>query len=356
MHVIRWEYYPEAAHHPVTRSFIESMAKRQKRPKTIDAYARNLEDLIRVFKQEQVDLVEAQPADIDTYIDNLHHRPPPNGRERILYATGRGLSDATIRQRIVTARLFYDFCIFRKYRSDTINPVPRGNYGFGGTKPERGPLLVRERLPWIPPDDVWVTLVSYVLQHESLRNQAMILLAYDGALRRQELLSLTLSDIDWSTGLLTIQPESTKSGRMRNVPFSTSTELLLQRYIRTDRRQILEGFGGDVSGPLFLSESHRNPGLPLSIGAFNDVIDHLRQQMDLPQLHPHTFRHLRCTVLKRSGLSLDDIALFAGHKSVTTTQIYLHLAPTELSKRIRSATAPFDAHMQRLIEKGINHE
>jgi len=184
----------------------------------------------------------------------------------------------------------------------------------------------------------------------------MILLAYDSALRRQELLSLTIRDIDWSTGLLTIQPESTKSGRMRNVPFSTSTELLLQRYIRTDRRQILEGFGGDVSGPLFLSESHRNPGLPLSIGAFNDVIDHLRQQMDLPQLHPHTFRHLRCTVLKRSGLSLDDIALFAGHKSVTTTQVYLHLAPTELSKRIRSATAPFDAHMQRLIEKGINHE
>src|SRR5947209_18518352 len=103
MHVIRWEYYPEAAHHPVTRSFIESMAKRQKRPKTIDAYARNLEDLIRVFQQEQVDLGEAQLADIDTFIDNLHHRPPPNGRERIFYATGRGLYDATIRQRTITA-------------------------------------------------------------------------------------------------------------------------------------------------------------------------------------------------------------------------------------------------------------
>ena len=73
----------------------------------------------------------------------------------------------------------------------------------------------------------------------------------------------------------------------------------------------------------------------------------------LPGSVNHAWRGL---VLKRSGLSLDDIALFAGHKSVATTQLYLHLAPTELSKRIRAATAPFDAHMQRLIEEVISHE
>lgn len=351
-----WERYPEMARHPVTRAFIESMCKRQKRPKTIDAYARNLEDLLRVFGEARVDLLEAQPADMDTYLDQLHQRPPPSKRAHIVYTTGRGLSDATIRQRLVTARLFYDFCILRNYRTDKINPVPRGNYGFGGTQPERGPLPVRQRLPWIPTDEVWEAIIRYVLQHESLRNQAMIFLAYDGALRRQELLSLTLPAIDWSTGLITIPAESTKSGWMRTVPFSTSTELLLQRYIQTDRRQILAGFGGEVSGPLFLSQSHRNPGRPLRIGAFNDVIAHLRQQLHLPHLHPHTFRHLRCTVLKRCGLPLDDIALFAGHKSVATTQLYLHLAPTELSKRIRSATAPFDAHLQHLIQQAIRYE
>lgn len=186
---ISWEQYPETARHPVTRAFIESMGKRQKRPKTIDASARNLEDLLHIFEQAHVELIEAQPADIDTYLDQLHQRPPPPRRVHILYTTGRGLSDATIRQRIVTARLFYDFCIVRNYRADKTNPVPRGHYGFGGTTPERGPLPVRQRLPWIPTDEVWETIVRYVLQYESLRNQAMIFLAYDSALRRQELLS-----------------------------------------------------------------------------------------------------------------------------------------------------------------------
>src|SRR5258706_11516167 len=116
MQKIKKQYYPYVAERPIAHAFIEAQAKRQKRPKTVDAYARNIEDLLRVFAQKQIDPIEAQPADIDTYIDNLHHRLPPQGRERILYTTGRGLSDATIRQRIVTARLFYDFCIFRNYR------------------------------------------------------------------------------------------------------------------------------------------------------------------------------------------------------------------------------------------------
>src|SRR6266702_6808022 len=103
MQEIKWQYYPQVAENPIARAFIEAQAKRQKRPKTVDAYARNIEDLIRVFEREQLDLIEAQPADIDTYIDDLHHRPPPQGREHNLYTTGRGLSDATIRQRIVTA-------------------------------------------------------------------------------------------------------------------------------------------------------------------------------------------------------------------------------------------------------------
>ncbi len=194
------------------------------------------------------------------------------------------------------------------------------------------------------------------MAYESTRNQLMILLAYDGALRREELVSLRVDDFDWSARFVTIRPETSKSGWQRTVTYSHSTAALLNRYLWDERTNILAAFGGDKNGPLFLSESNRNAGCAITLGTFNDVIEHLRVVVDLPHLTTHTFRHLRCTVLKRCGIDLQDIALYAGHKSVATTQIYIHLAPSELNKRIREATVPFDARMERLIGSVTPHE
>jgi len=356
MQTIDWSRYPRVADLAPGRAFIESLAKRQKRPKTVDAYARNVEDLLRSFGAvEPRRVLDADGAAIDSYLDVLHARAPARAAKGdVTYITGHKLSDNTIRQRIVTARLFYDFCIRRGYRADPVNPVPRGSRGGDGALPRRGPVPGHPRLPWTPPDEIWDRIVLHVLAHESRRNAALFVLAYDCALRREEVMHLRLDDIDWAYQLVTVRAETSKGGRERRVPFSTFTELLLKRYIRADRRHILEAFGGDPSGPLFVSESNRNLGAPVRMGTLNDVVEKIRARLDLPQLTPHTLRHQRCTVLKRGGVDLQDIALFAGHRSVATTQLYVHLAPVELGARIRAATAAFDHHMARLVEGAID--
>jgi hypothetical protein len=106
MQEIQWQYYPHVAENPITRAFIESQAKRQKRPKTVDAYARNLEDLLRAFTEFNFDLVEAGPDHLETYIDNLYYRAPVRPRNKATSQPGEKLSPNTIHQRIVTARLF----------------------------------------------------------------------------------------------------------------------------------------------------------------------------------------------------------------------------------------------------------
>lgn len=55
-------------------------------------------------------------------------------------------------------------------------------------------------------------------------------------------------------------------------------------------------------------------------------------------------------------MSLDDIALFAGHRSTESTRLYIHLAPSELSKRIREKVEPFDAPIKALIEQVRSQE
>lgn len=356
MQEIQWQYYPRVAGDPNARAFIESQAKRQRRPKTIDAYARNLEDLIQAFSAFALsNMVEAGPGEIDLYLDWLHKRLPARPRNKITSTPGEGLSSNTIQQRIVTARLFYDFCISRGYRQNPINPVPRGHPGYGETPPQRGLLTHKKRLPWIPSDHEWEKLITYLMGYESVRNQVMILLAYDGALRREELISLRVDDFDWATQWVTVRPETSKSAFQRTVIYSQATAQLLKRYVWNERANLLAAFGGDKNGSLFLSEANRNAGRPITLGTFNDVIERVRFAIDLPYLTPHTFRHLRCTVLKRCGADLQDIALYAGHKTVATTQIYIHLAPSELNKRIREATASFDARMEHLIRGTMPH-
>ncbi len=363
---VRWEHYPRIATHAAARAFVERLVLKGKRPKTVDAYARAVEDLLTYFEEarDPSRVLEADEADLDRYQALLKSRgPKKRGRggmiedaTKIRYLTGRKLSDNTIAQRVVACRLFYDFLLRKGLRSDPVNPIERGSDGRNGLHPARGPVRRYKRLPWVPSDEVWEHFVQHVVLHEDARTRAMILLAYDAALRREELMSLRVDDFDWARGLLTIRAEITKGARMRHVPVSAAVLHLVRVYLEGDRRSLIAAYEGDDLGALFLSESTRNPGRPLAVGAFDEIMERVREKVNLPALTPHTLRHQRCTILKRAGVNLDDIALFAGHKSTETTRLYLHLAPTELSQRIRTKVESFDAPIRTLVEQILDKE
>jgi site-specific recombinase XerD len=275
---------------------------------------------------------------------------------KIRYLRQRKLSDNTIALRVVACRSFYDFLIRKRLRSDPINPISRGNSGRNGQDPVRGPVGKSKRLPWVPSDKVWEQFVRHIVQNEDARTKAMILLCYDAALRREELMSLRIADIDWEQQIITIRAETTKGGRERHVPVSPAIAHLVRSYIDGDRRALIAAYDSQDTELIFLSESTRNPGRPLSVGAFDEIIERVRTKLDLPALVPHTLRHLRCTILKRAGVSLEDIALIAGHKSTETTLLYIHLSPVELSKRIRARVESFDAPIRKLVEQAIKQE
>ncbi len=362
---ITWAYYPRIAAHPTARAFVERLQLQGKRPKTVDAYARSIEDLLSYFSSIDPDrLLEADEADLDGYIANLKRRSPrKRGRggmredtAKILSFSGGRLSDNTIAQRVVACRLFYEFLIRKRLRTDPINPIARGNAGRNGQRPARGPVPKQVRLPWVPSDEVWHQFLTHVVTQEDARTRAMIGLAYDAALRREELMSLRVDDIDWARELVTIRPETTKGGRMRYVPVSAAVLYLVRQYLEGDRRALIAAYDGEDLGLIFLSESTRNPGCPLAVGAFDEIIERVREKVGLRALTPHTLRHQRCTILKRAGVSLEDIALLAGHKSTDTTRLYIHLAPTELSERLRAKVEPFDASIRLLVEQTLHPE
>ena len=66
-------------------------------------------------------------------------------------------------------------------------------------------------------------------------DRAMLALAYDGALRREELCSIAVSDFDFARKLLTVRAETTKNRSGKVVPYSPASAALLHRYLNRRR-------------------------------------------------------------------------------------------------------------------------
>src|ERR1700691_4215895 len=234
---------------------------------------------------------------------------------------------------MVPVRLFYDFLVEEGVRAST--PVGRGRYTPGrrfGAAPGGGRGLVPRmvKLPWIPSEAEWLQVLE-VFRSEPGRNRVMLALAYDAALRREELCSLRTDDFDPGHRTLRVRAETTKTRRERVVPYSAPTGMLLAEYLRH------QAVISRARGPLFLSESRRTHAEPLSLWSWSKVVRRVALAAGVPRFSTHTTRHLCLTDLARMGWEVHAIATFAGHRSTDSTLQYIHLSGRELAAKLNAS-------------------
>jgi integrase/recombinase XerD len=314
-------------------------------PNTVEAYKRALEDYLSFCKHEAILPETAKREDIARYVRDLSERPNPHGIAIRTLDSGVGLANATMQQRLTVVRLFYDYLMEEGLRQD--NPVGRGRYtpgkGFGGTR-DRALIPRYQKLPWIPDDEQWRAVLE-ATREEPLRNRVMLALAYDAGLRREELCTLLTSDIDPSHRLLHIRAEQTKNRHARTVPYSEATSVLYAAYLQHRRGLSRE------RGPLFLSESRRNHAQPISIWTWSKVVERIAKRSGVSQFTTHTPRHLCLTDLARANWDLHEIATFAGHRSIQTTLLYIHLSGRELSAKLADGMAQIHAWRVSMLQE-----
>jgi integrase len=110
-----------------------------------------------------------------------------------------------------------------------VNPLPRGSLGGFGKPAKRGLLPLLHHVPWTPSENEWKRIVLHIVTQVTSRNRALVILTYDTALRREEVMSLRQDDIDWQRALVHVRAETSKSGRSRSVPSSGFTESVLKQ-------------------------------------------------------------------------------------------------------------------------------
>jgi site-specific recombinase XerD len=164
------------------------------------------------------------------------------------------------------------------------------------------------------------------------RDHALILLAVQTGLRLSELTGLRQEDLHMGTGA---HVRVTGKGRKeRCTPLSKNTRAVLAAWLREPGRAPDQPLFPNVRGGR-LSSHGVHYLLAKHVVAAAQVCPSLKRK----RVSPHVLRHTTAMDLLHEGCEQCVIALWLGHESIETTQVYLD-ADLEMKQRILDKTTP----------------
>jgi len=154
-----------------------------------------------------------------------------------------------------------------------------------------------------------------------LRDRTMLELLYASGLRVSELVGLCLEELNHRLGVLRIVGKGDKE---RLVPVGEEALAWLRRYLRDGRPELQRDPRVEA---LFLSQ--RGQAMTRQTFWYRVRRYALEAGIDKP-LSPHVVRHAFATHLLNHGADLRVVQMLLGHSSLSTTQIYTHVANARL--------------------------
>ena len=242
-------------------------------------------------------------------------RLPRKGNVVRLVDGESGLAASTIKRRLASIAGLFSYLFERGLVEK--NPVPGGLSTRSVHSRVRGVPLVRapRRLPRIlAPGEVNMLLAA--LRTE--RDRAMVTLMLFGGLRRCEVLGLRMADVH--PGERRVFVAEGKGGHQRIVPVAATFFEHLGRYLNSERPEVC---GSDH---VFVVLKRPRRGQRLSAAGVDEILSGARKRAGLVHATCHELRHTCFTRLRESGMALEAIQAQAGHASIESTRIYLHLA------------------------------
>ena len=233
--------------------------------------------------------------------------------QQFVYHIAKQLNARSQARIISGLKSFFSYLIFEDYRSD--NPLE---------------LIETPRIGRKLPDTLSIIDIDRLIaaidlsSNEGERNRAMLETLYGCGLRVSELVTLKISDLFFEEGFIKI---TGKGNKQRFVPIGSYTQKYIEIYKDNVRTHLNIQKGHEDT--LFLNRRGRQ----LTRAMIFTIIKDLAVKIDLNKtISPHTFRHSFATHLLENGADLRSIQLMLGHKSITTTEIYVHLDRKHLAE------------------------
>jgi integrase len=149
----------------------------------------------------------------------------------------------------------------------------------------------------------------------------MIVIYLRTGMRLSELTQMKWSEVDMARGVLTVFKSKTsntvKHYKPRVIPMHPDVRKILER------RRPTQGY-------IFQSRACK----PYDKNSLRKIFDRVRKKANLPDIYIHCLRHTFASRLALRGVPLTVVAELLGHTDIQTTQMYAHLAPSDLQRAI----------------------
>lgn len=323
--------------HPLVDEFL-GFAHGRCRPNTVRCYAHDLKVFFTVVGKEPV---EVTARDVLGFV--AAQRRPRRGAENVVRISDgeAGLAVSTVKRRLSAVASFYAYLVVRG--DVEANPVPRGLPTRGSRRAGKGSMpLVRgvRRLPRIlNPHEVDALVAALRTDRDRAMVQAMLL----GGLRRCEVLGLRLEDLrlgEWRVFI-----DNGKGGHQRLVPVSATFFKSVADYLNHERP------ADAATDRVFVALKPPRRGNPLSADGLGEVLASARRRAGLAHGTCHELRHTCLTRLREAGMPIEAVQAQAGHQSIASTRIYLHLGADWLADEYRRACEAVEA--QAAVGTGV---
>lgn len=266
-------------------SFIFGCRIRNLAPRTLNVYAERLGYLVRHLEVKGIDIEDVTRQNVQDYLLSLIGI----------------VSDETVNGRIRVYRRFFNY-LEEEGLWEKPNP----------TKKLKLVRVSRRIKPVITPEQIQEILQSLNKStYEGYRNLTMVLLFWDAMIRKEELITLKVDNVDLKAGLIKVYGKGRKE---RQIPMGSKTIKIVHFYLNRWRN--------GRSGELVFCQ--RN-GKEITSRHCHKIVQDMGKKVNLI-LYPHLIRHSAATYFIRQGGSPVILQKILGHTSLVVTQNYLHMS------------------------------
>lgn len=304
--------------------FMESCSLKELSKKTINSYESTLMLFFKFLKEESMisTVQEITTENVDNYLKFTKERGKysyvsddrtvslnyPDARKDF----GKQISDATINNYIRNMKVFFNYCVDRKYIK--ASPMEKINF-----------IKAKRKMKDEITDLEFKALVKAIniTVFSEYRDYTIIQLIFDTGMRLTETLNLKLEDIDIERRTILIPAEINKGKKDRYVFFSNTMATILRKWLQYKDRYC-------TSNWLFPTKK----GTIITASNFERNFRQYKDRAGIMKvITPHGLRN---NFAKRFILSGGDIFMLSkilGHSSVTVTeQAYLDVTMTDIRK------------------------
>ena len=271
---------------------------------TVLAYMGDVVSFYEFVKEGGLDLIDVEYAEIRTWI---------------VFLSEAGLGNRSINRKISSLKSFYKF--LQKIGQVEFNPLQLHR----ALKEEK-----KLQLPFSQKEmDMVRGLFDGEKGFESLRDLLIIEMLYSLGLRRSELVSIRLCDVDFYSGIVLVKGKGNKE---RMLPLLSELVFLLKEYV--EFRTVVSK--GSLEDGLLLLKNGNKIDESFVYRVINNYFSKVTSK---EKKSPHVLRHTFATHLLNNGADINSIKELMGHSSLSSTEIYAHANLTEL-KRVYEVAHP----------------